>query len=142
MDLFRQIPEVEAPRGLQGNMVQQYGSFGLTPEDRKLLKQASMAGEGVLRSNVSDFIGTKDAFLAGQNKSPVNALWAALSALPVAKGGKIAKGTLKGVRGLARGLSGRQGDRGRAGTKATAKVEPEMDALIKAYVVAMMGGYR
>jgi len=93
LDLVNQAKNVEAKRGLQGNMVQQFGSVGMGPEAQKLLQQAGLVGKAGMYSNVADLFGVKDAYKFLESGNPSNAAWAALSVLPVgAKGlGKATK---------------------------------------------------
>ena len=136
MEYFRQIPEVESPRGgLQGNMAQQFGGAGLTADAKKLLAQFALAGRGVATSNVADVLGIKDAYLAEEKQSPINALWAAMTVAPISFGGKIGK-TLRSVARTLR--SGESNPRLETGSRTVAKGQADQEALIRAYIYNML----
>lgn len=103
VDLFNKAKQVEAPRGLQGNMAQQFGALGFNPEVKKLLAQVGLLGKAAASTNVADLLGVKDAYKMNENRSPSSGLWAALSVAPLGtKGvGKVAKKSVKQVNLLA-----------------------------------------
>lgn len=101
-DLASQAKNTEAKRGLQGNMVQQFGSAGIGPEAQKLLEQAGLMAKAGLYSNISDWFGVKDAYKFLETGNPSNAAWAATS-LPIFGGGATKKLGKKTVAAAKRG---------------------------------------
>lgn len=103
VDLFNKAKQVEAPRGSQGNMPQQFGAMGFNPEVQKLLAQIGLLGKAAASTNVADLLGVKDAYKMNENRSPSSGLLAGLSVAPLGmKGvGKAAKKSVKQVNLLA-----------------------------------------
>ena len=86
-DLVKQAKKVEAPMSQTGNMVNQFGSLGMAPKAQQLLAQTGLLGEAAAKSNIADMVGIKDAYKYLQTGNPSNAVWAALSVLPMGAGG-------------------------------------------------------
>ena len=104
--LLKQAGSVEAPRGRQGNMVNQFGSLGMTPETQKLVAKMGLGGKAAAYSNVADLFGVKDAYKFLESGNPSNAAWAALSVAPFSAPKGAGKKVAKQVNALASYLLG------------------------------------
>lgn len=139
IDLFRQARDLETPRPAGSGLAQQFGSAGMTPLARKFLGQIALSGEAAAKSNIADLFGIKDAYLAQENQSPVNALWAALSVAPLSGAGKVGKTARSILRTL------RTGDRNprlETGTRVPIQSDTESKSLLDAYIYSLLNSLK
>lgn len=144
LDLLRKAKNLEAQNVVgQGTMAQQFGVASIPPQARRLMGQIALGSEGVLKSNVADVLGARDAFLALDKQSPTNALYALASVLPLGGAGKMAKmskNTLKSILNTLR--SGDRNPRLETGSRLVPLTDTSSRAAVDAWIMGMLQQYR